>query len=180
MGEHKVPTGPGWWWVEPAGVEAYPVMVDAMPDGRLVCGEREAPVLPSGCWLAPVLTPSEADALRHDLAYADAENDDAWDALGGMNVPTLEAGVRALTALVDALTTRAEAAEGDAARFERDLTALHGDYDANDTALRAALRGVASQAGRIAVSKGIAGTRAEGLFHDVRDLANLAAKGSTP
>jgi len=51
-------------------------------------------------WLAPVLTPTEADAL----------------------------------------TTRAETAEGDAARFERDLTLLHADYDAL-AANRGELRG---------------------------------------
>jgi hypothetical protein len=48
-----------------------------------------------------------------------------------------------------ALTQRAEQAEGDAARFERDLTALHGDYDAlavERDGLRATLDAVAAYA----------------------------------
>ena len=49
-----------------------------------------------------------------------------------------------------ALTQRAEQAEGDAARFERDLTALHGDYDAlavERDGLRATLDAVAALVG---------------------------------
>jgi len=125
MGEHKVPTKPGWWWCIVEGSAPVPLEVVERtyrnePDGfcaRQADGDFEDVEWSGLEWLAPVLTPTEADALRHDLATTDAENDDAWDALGGLNVPTIGAGVRVLTA-------RAEAAESTLALLRKAADAL--------------------------------------------------------
>lgn len=75
--KRQVPTEPGWWWVRTYDGDVA-VLIERHVRRGLVChyGDTGYNVTGGLHWLAPVLTPAEADALR-------AERDDAVTALAG-------------------------------------------------------------------------------------------------
>lgn len=86
----KVPDAPGWWWREEYG-DTFAVNVREFgghfgPRLLVVVDGVGIPVTADGCWIAPVLTAEQADALTRDLAEARATLDAVAALVGGGDV----------------------------------------------------------------------------------------------
>lgn len=106
-----MPTGPGWWWLKDGGdLEAVGVF-DLGINGTLalrywVAGvEGHRRVTDDGHWIAPVLTPDEADALTERAERAERERDEArrWAEAAAADENANAADLRAARATLDAI-----------------------------------------------------------------------------